>query len=317
MIDPDASSEAERILSLAGVDGWTADRVRDRLVENSGLRERLLSVFEEAEAIAEGMSAEAGVGTERTTAPIDWSNDRVDTALTLLLEKTRVAAQALTAFERSLSEETAKEGIPGGGELLSLAASSDRLLPKPLEVPSQMSIMESMRALGVLESLSRSWDADTVIGINEGGTLISQYLQHRLPSKLRESKTVTFKNDRVDLAVAEEALARSSGKVLVVDDISRTGRTLKEVHSALSSAFPKIKFECASLVSAIGGTLGSAFLYGFAASITTDARVSLPWWTKGKLTFTGDRYFFGTTHHGIPILKFQAEAIQRELAGTL
>lgn len=151
---------------------------------------------------------------------------------------------------------------------------------------------------------------DAVVGVNSGGHIVASYLAHRL--KLASA----YKLTTVDTEVKFEGLPLPSmgGKVLIVDDIVRSGHTMQRLQAHFSST-GRARVKYISLVASISSkaALGSFPLYCPVLCATSD--ITLPWSTKGTLTKLGDEYRFGSETPGaFAMQERQADFIVKEIA---
>ncbi len=228
------------------------------------------------------------------------------------------ASTETSTFSRLLKSEALKLGLATGAPVFcELASQFKHLQPRQLTSPNRMSTIESMEGLGVLEALSRRWHVDCVVAINRGAQMLGRYIATRL--KLPEDRigvTSSSGGDMIEndsLAVLRSGVCRN---VLVLDDVSRTGRRLRGVHAMLTHEFPNSHFECASLVSTVHDAPIDGGLYGYAAKITKGDAVSLPWGSGASFKQRRDRYVFGEGKGSIYFNIKLAEAIQQDLAAS-
>jgi hypoxanthine phosphoribosyltransferase len=99
------------------------------------------------------------------------------------------------------------------------------------EVESDGVLPASSTILGVisLEYHAREYDPEYIVGVNRGGWLLSTYLAHRLD--ISRSNLLRFDADRDEIIDNIDSLdcidnASKRIKVLLVDDISRTGNSV-------------------------------------------------------------------------------------------
>jgi hypoxanthine phosphoribosyltransferase len=112
------------------------------------------------------------------------------------------------------------------------------------EVNSDGVLPNSSTVLGIasLENFARKYEPDCIIGVNRGGWLLSVYLAHRL--NIDRSNIFRFDAERKDMIDKDEFInhfqeSHSNRKpnILLVDDISRTGKSMQEAIDCVKSKF--------------------------------------------------------------------------------
>ena len=89
-----------------------------------------------------------------------------------------------------------------------------------------------------------NWMPNIIIGLNRGGLIPSVYLSHRL-NVTHESITIRLRdnesNRKPDLSNLEKAFAFQK-KILIVDDINDSGKTLKYIEDNFGRPKERIRF---------------------------------------------------------------------------
>lgn len=93
-------------------------------------------------------------------------------------------------------------------------------------------------------------EIDTIVGISRGGWTFSHFLAEYLNiRKLFSISAISYNETEKlkDIKIFGVPNLEQSKKVLIVDDISDSGRTLKEVVTKLKFIYPNIKFQTATI----------------------------------------------------------------------
>ena len=93
-------------------------------------------------------------------------------------------------------------------------------------------------------------EVDTIVGISRGGLTFSHFLAEYLNiRKLFSISAISYnKKEKLEnMNIFGVPNLKKSKKVLIVDDISDSGRTLKEVVAKLKMVYPDIEFETATI----------------------------------------------------------------------
>ena len=128
-----------------------------------------------------------------------------------------------------------------------------RTLIEAQEVQSDGVLATSSTVIGVisLEIFVRRNKPDYIVGVNRGGWLISTYLAHRL--NIHRDKLLRFDADKSEVLDKIDALKKAiisdpEMDILLIDDISRTGSSIRKATSYMRKTFPLAELSAAVLV---------------------------------------------------------------------
>lgn len=159
------------------------------------------------------------------------------------------------------------------------------LYPKPLMGGRVLTQTASHIAMSNIEYLTKvisthhKSSRPYLFGINKGGSLIANYVAHRLG--LHENYLV--KCDWDPLTKRENFEDKEvDGPIIILDDVSRSGRTLDTVRKILESKYPEASIYCMVLVVTRADDVtaySSQFTtsVNYAAWYTAESHIQLPW----------------------------------------
>jgi adenine/guanine phosphoribosyltransferase-like PRPP-binding protein len=142
-------------------------------------------------------------------------------------------------------------------------------------------------AIDKLVQFARLQNPDWIVGLHPGGRLISTYVAEQLgvaPDRCLFLRTdLNRMRAEVDMTLnlrfEAEPVGRMEGKVLVVDDVSRTGRTIKEVGAFLAertnSGLASIRGVCFAVLVRAEVSIQQTSVW--AAYTTRERNINLPW----------------------------------------
>ncbi len=125
-----------------------------------------------------------------------------------------------------------------------------------------------------LEAYARKQKPQYIVGINRGGWLLSTYLAHRL--NIDREHLLRFdsrRNEIIDNNLANNKLKHKN--ILLVDDISRQGNSIKIAHQYMRKKFPDTRFLTVVLV--VCGENSAQEIIDFHPYYTEYPDIQLPW----------------------------------------
>lgn len=173
------------------------------------------------------------------------------------------------------------------------------LLPKRLVGGKALTHTASHIAMSNIEYLTKiisSHHLDEtpyLFGVNKGGSLIANYVAHRLG--LHETYLVKCDWDpETQVRNFEEKEIR--GPIIILDDVSRSGKTIKTVRSILESKYPESSIYCMVLVMTTSGgeesvSEGANRMIDYAAWYTSQSFIRLPWSLNSENLLKVNQYF--------------------------
>ena len=146
-------------------------------------------------------------------------------------------------------------------------------VPQELQSDGVMPASSAFFGVVKLEAYVREINPKFLVGINRGGWLLSTYLAHRLeierPNILRYDSNV---NKIVDV---HKPLTTKNTRILLIDDISRTGDSIAKGLSYIQELFPLCKLSVAVLV--VCGKNKNNPDINFSSYYTNTVDIQLPW----------------------------------------
>ena len=102
-------------------------------------------------------------------------------------------------------------------------------------------------------SISLKMNPDLIVGVARGGLVPAVMFSHELnkPMEVLYWSTRDFLKQKVDLFIE---LAKTNTKVLIVDDLVDSGKTLVQIKEAIKEHCPNLRYEIATLIYNIGQT---------------------------------------------------------------
>jgi adenine/guanine phosphoribosyltransferase-like PRPP-binding protein len=139
-----------------------------------------------------------------------------------------------------------------------------------------LSVANASRGVVGLFEYASELRPDYIVGVNRGGAVVGAYLSLCLDVGDKRFATCYVERDGLAECGKQQEL---SGTVLVVDDITRTGKTLEILRTHLEETFPQIKKTVmATLVAAVDANGEPKFKkLDFAALLTKNQHLTLPW----------------------------------------
>jgi len=101
-----------------------------------------------------------------------------------------------------------------------------------------------------LVSLSKAFEADTLLAIARGGLSLGHAYAHAVDNRrLFAINSILYEKDAIGQSceIFNTPELKDAKKVLILDDIIDSGQTIKEVLALLQQCFPHIEFKIASL----------------------------------------------------------------------
>ncbi|MEM8721170.1 MAG: hypothetical protein AAGE84_18035 [Cyanobacteria bacterium P01_G01_bin.39] len=155
-------------------------------------------------------------------------------------------------------------------------AVKDLQFTPPKLVQSDGVLPGSSTLIGVvaLEAYARKQNPQYIVGINRGGWLLSTYLAHRLDIDREHLLRFDSKrNEIIDNNIQTKKLKHKN--ILLVDDISRQGESIKIAHRYMQDQFPDSNFLTTVLV--ICGENPAQEIIDFHPYYTEYPDIQLPW----------------------------------------
>ena len=104
--------------------------------------------------------------------------------------------------------------------------------------------------IDTLTAKVREYEPDLILAIARGGLMPSQLLAYRLHVRYVQSiQVISYDNDkqRENITMIDTTDLRNSSRVLIVDDIIDSGKTLDALFVHLKKRYPDTEFKSASI----------------------------------------------------------------------
>ena len=199
-------------------------------------------------------------------------------------------------------------------DVFALIENRSGLTPFSCKKPSLLSVPEAHEAIAKCEAVTRLWSPTFIVAINAGGGIIGDYLGYRLRMDKKRVLKVTLDKKAEGPTFSNHPRFQSNSRVLIVDDIARSGRTVKTIYRFLKKSFPKTSMQCVTLAAMHSGSSGVVGeVPWYSACYTSDANVALPWETHGELLFKNGVYIIGAGDNTIAITNNEANLAYKEV----
>lgn len=149
----------------------------------------------------------------------------------------------------------------------------DFISPKEVQSDGVLPVSSALVGVISLEVFARKKKPKYIIGVNRGGWLLSTYLAHRL--NIDRNHLLRFDSDKGVIIDDVKYIKLESQDVLLVDDISRTGKSIEKAIEYLKSNFSDCNISITVLV--ICDKNSSREYVDFYPYYTYYPDVQLPW----------------------------------------
>lgn len=218
-------------------------------------------------------------------------------------------------FERLEVEKGIYEEFSHTYDVHDLIENKSRLFPVFIKDNNLVSVAEAQTAIAQCEAIARSSNPTVLVTVNSGGGILGDYISNRLRiGKQRVIAARTTKKSPDVHFTANSIRINKNSRILIVDDIARTGNTLRFVYNELKSKYPQTLISCMTLVAHhtnFGQNLGEIKKYS--ACFTSSEQVKLPWANSGKLVHRNGMYIIGSGHKTIAITDNEAKLAYQEV----
>jgi adenine/guanine phosphoribosyltransferase-like PRPP-binding protein len=155
--------------------------------------------------------------------------------------------------------------------------------------------LDSSNAVRGLASMHRALEQfkpDAVVALAHGGEIVGNFLKNQVGLNADQYYVATRKGERVVLD-RELAAAVALRRIVIIDDISRTGGTLAMVREQVLSGVESVK--ALALVSSAAATEKLQDLFLVLPFVSSSPAVSVPWNNRGTYAANAKVYVFGAT----------------------
>lgn len=167
------------------------------------------------------------------------------------------------------------------------------LHPRRLVDDDQLSSTAADVGVADLEVLLRaiikaSGDTPHLVGVNKGGSLVANFLAHRLDLHEKYLIKCDFRTKDYEKLYCEDRDDVSD--IVVIDDVVRTGYTISRVKSFLTTKYPRstVFVVCLVLVDQPSGKAGGEVAVDYHAWYAKSRHVKMPWSHGGESLVPSD-----------------------------
>jgi len=230
-------------------------------------------------------------------------------------------SKALSANSRQLGTDNlfgsplTKNNAFAEDHVFELIENREGLKPTHLKNEKRISVPEAQTAMAKCEAVTRIWNPTVIVSVNAGGDIVGNYLRHRIGldrDRLLQAK-LTKKAGSLRIAITRK-IQRNS-RILVVDDVIRSGTTMRSVYGHLRTEFPHTPIQCVTLVASEQAMESKAWdIPCYSSNYTTSLAVSFPWETHGEVLLNDGIYVIGRGKNSIAMTENEAELSYREVS---
>lgn len=170
-------------------------------------------------------------------------------------------------------------------------------------------------AFGALELATRKVAPDVIVALNKGGRIVGEYLNRRLGDpdlsvlavEISKHDDLSRLTDNLKLGLSPQ-----TKKVMIVDDISRSGETITRAIQRLKVAQPNVEISTATLVCSQASLANLTNAELICPLLVPIADVRLPYDSHGAFSFENDVNVFGSPGNNISFTDHEAELYFKE-----
>jgi len=158
----------------------------------------------------------------------------------------------------------------------------------------------AVSALASLQAALAHYRPDVIVAVGGGGEIIARFLSAQIKMDVKSYFVASRKHG--DYVLDRDLLSAGALKRLVViDDIARTGRTLASIYNQTFGGLRSVEIKTLALV--CSGSAASCLRDSFLVLplIAHSASVSVPWDNKGSYRATRTNYVFGADRQAAPL----------------
>jgi adenine/guanine phosphoribosyltransferase-like PRPP-binding protein len=174
------------------------------------------------------------------------------------------------------------------------------MVHQPELIPDELDASRAINGLAAMQSALRAYRPDAIVAVEGGGEIVANFLRGQIGLDPRSYFTASQKRNEY---VLDRDLKQFRGfeRIVVIDDIARTGRTLTCICNQTLGAFTSLKLKVLTLVSAAAATDPLRDLLLVLPIVSHSANVSVPWDNKGSYKTTRTNHVFGADRRSPPL----------------
>jgi hypothetical protein len=166
---------------------------------------------------------------------------------------------------------------------------------EPRLVTDSVDPARAISALATMQRALAAYNPDAIVAVAGGGEIVGDFLRKQIGMDARRYFVASCKDGEYTL----DRDLRTCGvikRVVIIDDISRTGRTLTSIRNHTFGGMDAIEFKALALVSAAVAIDRIRDFFLLLPVVSQSSNVSVPWDTKGSYRTTRTSYVFGADH---------------------
>lgn len=177
-------------------------------------------------------------------------------------------------------------------------------------------------AFGAVESFTNDVNPDAIVNINRGGSIVGKYVCQRLRQRgLNNSgfKVENFVSEDSNIKTEWTRILNNPkhvgtstkelpiNNIVVIDDISRSGRTASIVREAVQKRFTECEVYIVTLICTNEAAITFSDSNAYCAYITDKKNMKLPYDSHGDFTFTEGINVLGSVGQSMSISNYEAD----------
>lgn len=171
---------------------------------------------------------------------------------------------------------------------------------QPELISDELDASRAVNGLAAMQSALQAYRPDAIVAVEGGGEIVANFLRGQIGLDPRCYFTASQKRNEY---VLDRDLNQFRGfeRIVVIDDISRTGRTLMSICNHTFGAITSLKLKVLTLVAAAAATDPLRDLLLVLPIVSHSANVSVPWDNKGSYKTTRTNHVFGAERRSPPL----------------
>jgi adenine/guanine phosphoribosyltransferase-like PRPP-binding protein len=163
---------------------------------------------------------------------------------------------------------------------------------QPEMVTDSVDAPRAVTGLAAMQAALEDYRPDAIIAVAGGGEIVADFLGRQLKI---ENKCYFVASPRNGEYTLDRDLFEGGSlkRVVIIDDISRTGRTLSCIRYKTLGTIRSVDFRALALVSAATATTAIKDFLLLLPVVSHSSNVSVPWDNKGSFKATRTNYVFG------------------------
>lgn len=170
---------------------------------------------------------------------------------------------------------------------------------QPEIVTDSLDASRAVSALATMERALAEYKPDAIVAVEGGGEIVGSFLRGQIDLDARYYFVASKGHDGYVLDA--DLFACGPKRVVVVDDISRTGRTLTAICNQTFGGVSSVELKALALVSTAGATSPLRDRFLVFPVVAHSMNVSVPWDNRGSYKSTRADHVFGADRKAPPL----------------